>query len=135
MATERCQGCPCWRMWCTEPASTAFTTVSTTFTTKTNAVLKEKGQLGSPGEGFSPKAVLGHKRATKAGFALAHVIKAELVEKQRVIDRLLDEASARADAIDLCGTEIRQLREEVLQWKNKANDAFSRDQAVRRIHR
>lgn len=83
----------------------------------------EAHKLGAPGEGFSPKQVLGRKRATKAGFALAHVIKAELVEKQKVIDRLLDEAKDRADAIDLCGVEIRKLRDDVGDWKQRAQDS------------
>ena len=73
---------------------------------------------------FSPKQILSHRKATKAGTALAVVIKAELVEKQKMIDRLLDEASARQDAIDLCGDEIRALRGEVDSWKSKAQDAF-----------
>ena len=88
------------------------------------SALCERRAAGQPWRGLQPKTIMGHKRST-SGFALAHVIKAELVEKQRVIDRLLDEASARADAIDLCGTEIRQLRAEVSQWKGKATDAFT----------
>ena len=75
------------------------------------------------GGNMSPKAMLSHKRATKAGTALAQVIKAELIEKQRIINRLLDEATARSEAIDLCGNEIRGLRKEVIEWKDVANEA------------
>ena len=80
---------------------------------------------GNIGEGFSPKQIMSHKRATKAGEALAHVIKAELVEKQKIINRLMDEAGARCDAIDICGKEIKTLRDDIIRYKSKADDATS----------
>ena len=81
------------------------------------------GERGKVGEGFSPKQMLAHKRSTQAGQALAHVIKAELVEKQRLINRLMDEAANRSDAIELCGKEIRTLRDDVDRYRSKAQDA------------
>jgi hypothetical protein len=51
------------------------------------------------------------------------MIKSELSEKQRLIDRLVGEASARTDAIELCGREIRSLREEALQMQQKLREA------------
>ena len=81
--------------------------------------------FGSPGFGniLSPKAMLGRKRANGAGTALAHMIKSELIEKQRLIERLMNEASARVDAIEVCGREIRALREDVALWQSRAKDA------------
>ena len=39
------------------------------------------------------------------------------------IDRLLDEAKDRADAIDHCGVEIRKLRDDAGDWKQRAQDS------------
>lgn len=79
------------------------------------------GSPGALGDNFSPTKY----KIDRASTALVSMIKSELVEKQRLIDRLINEASARTDAIELCGREIRSLREEILSLQTKARDAES----------
>jgi hypothetical protein len=47
------------------------------------------------GDSLSPQKVSGHVPLAGSGFAIAEVIKAELAEKQRLIDRLMDESKAK----------------------------------------
>eukprot|EP01033_Poteriospumella_lacustris_P004187 gene4187-2986_t len=54
--------------------------------------------------------------------AFADLIRDELAEKQRLIERLLRELDEKYDAIQLCGRDIRQLREEKLQLQGQVKD-------------
>jgi len=79
------------------------------------------GSPGGLGDHMSPIRY----KIDRASTALVSMIKSELVEKQRLIDRLVGEASARTDAIELCGREIRTLREEALSLQIAARTAES----------
>lgn len=88
------------------------------------------GSPGGLGDNFSPSKY----KIDRASTALVAMIKSELVEKQRLIDRLVGEASARTDAIELCGREIRTLREEAMVMQQKFKESVSalneRDQGI-----
>lgn len=77
---------------------------------------------GSPG-GLGDNGSPAKYKIDRASTALVSMIKSELTEKQRLIDRLIGEASARTDAIELCGREIRALREEVVRCQAAAREA------------
>ena len=77
------------------------------------------GSPGGLGDNGSPVKY----KIDRASTALVSMIKSELSEKQRLIDRLIGEASARTDAIELCGREIRALREEVVRLQAAAKEA------------
>ena len=77
------------------------------------------GSPGGLGDNGSPVKY----KIDRASTALVSMIKSELSEKQRLIDRLVGEASARTDAIELCGREIRTLREEAMRLQVAARDA------------
>lgn len=62
------------------------------------------------------------KPAAKASTAFVEIIRDELAEKQRLIDRLLQELDEKYAAIQVCGRDIVQLREEKAQLRAQVKD-------------
>ena len=53
--------------------------------------------------------------AATASTAFAEVVRAELNEKQRLIEKLMEEVNSRTEAIQVVGRDIRGLREEKIR--------------------
>lgn len=91
--------------------------------------LPVRGAAGAFGEGLDAVAVVraaehngrrGHARQTAAtGVAFAEVLRAELEQKQKLIDDLLQDVKVRSEAIQVCGYDIRGLREEQIRLNTK----------------
>ena len=60
-----------------------------------------------------------HKNAAATGVAFAEVVRAELEQKQRLIEELMEDVRTRTEAIQVCGYDIRGLREEQFRLHNK----------------
>jgi hypothetical protein len=83
-----------------------------------------KPSHGAFGEDLEPSA-LGriqpgrHKNAAATGLAFAEIVRGELEQKQRLVEELTEDVRVRNEAIQVCGFDIRALREEQIRLNNK----------------
>jgi len=89
---------------------------------------KAKRPVGAFGEGLDGVQVVraGAKKRQQAeqetantGAAFAKLVSAELEKKQQLIETLLEDVKVRSEAIQVCGFDIRALREEQIRLTNK----------------
>jgi hypothetical protein len=92
--------------------------------TEFSEFLPVKPSHGAFGEDLEPSA-LGriqpgrHKNAAGTGLAFAEIVRGELEQKQRLVEELTEDVRVRNEAIQVCGFDIRALREEQIRLNNK----------------